>query len=442
MAARRWDSFAADAEVADVAFDAARDILGRERMHVVVDIARSLSREEVEHAVSGLVSAFPILGCRYARGWWRDRWVQDRETTANDLVRVLDVAVDLDDATDEAVGEQIDPYTSWPWRVTLLRHERGSRLVVGVLHQLADAAGTLVLVKELCARIAGEGRSRDGCTTDRGLWQVARGLPVLDLPRHSVRAAVDLLRLALTVPLLPRIEPSNDAGAAGSARSRRCVTVEIDGHGGLRERCRAFGCTVNDVLIAAIAVMASEQDVTGQVSCFFTVNLRRLLRDDGPRIANLVGVGGVLLPRDSVTSLDETASLVATRMRARKRSLPGLALVTCSASWTGALPHAVTRRVAGLVARMVRSFLSRGSLVTNFGVLDPFLAPLGDAVTGATVIGPHVQGISVPVISATGFGDTLTIQLHGNDLISPDALERMSKRLECLLTFSPTAENG
>ena len=64
-----------DAQIADVGLFGSMGRYGDLGMHVVLDLRRSFTREELTAAMEAAIRAFPVLGRRYAPGFWRDRWV-------------------------------------------------------------------------------------------------------------------------------------------------------------------------------------------------------------------------------------------------------------------------------------------------------------------------------------------------------------------------------
>jgi len=62
------------AELADVGLYGSMDRYGDLGIHAVIDLRRTFSRAELEGAMQAAIAAFPVLGRRYAAGFWRDRW--------------------------------------------------------------------------------------------------------------------------------------------------------------------------------------------------------------------------------------------------------------------------------------------------------------------------------------------------------------------------------
>ena len=162
---------------------------------------------------------------------------------------------------------------------------------------------------------------------------------------------------------------------------------------------------------------------------FFTVDLRRYLGDERPRIANISGMDVVILPRTAIDDFDEAAAAVARGTARRKRGFPGLPALISNHTSRWLHPHALVRLVIRLWAVWACALIDRGMLVTNIGPLDRYLAPLGTRVKAACLIGPWVPGFAVPVLTATSFRGTLTVAINGFDGAAEAQMEAIEAEL-------------
>jgi len=398
--------------------------VGRQQLHVCIDLDRAPPRDDLVRAARATVETFPVLGCRYVPGWWRDRWVAAPDPAAEDVVEVIETD-DVERGTAALVDQQLDPAHGWPWRISLLGAPDATRLVVTVLHMAADAAGTLAVVREFGSQLCTDRRAADQGPTDRGTLQLVRALRVGDLPRLAVEVVREWVRPLLYPWIAHTAADTVDRGAPAVFRS---AVADLPA---LRRRCRDLDCTINDALVTALALVNASQAQRGLVGTFFTVDLRRYLRDDRPRIANLSGFDTLLLPRARLTDFATAAAAISRRTAARKRGLPGLPAMLAMSGLTAAAPHGLQRLIAPLGTGLFRSLATRGLLVTNIGPLDPYLAPWGDQVKSASVVGPFLRGLRTPIVTATSFRERLTLHVEGFDA---ERVQTMAVALQDLLT--------
>ena len=165
----------------------------------------------------------------------------------------------------------------------------------------------------------------------------------------------------------------------------------------------------------------------------FTINLRRHLRDDRPVVTNLSAIVALYMPRRAAADFDRAVGEVSRRIGEHKRQLAGLPFIFASAPVMCLLPHAWFRRVAHRYGRFTAWLLSRGLVVTNIGPLDAYLATFGERAVGASVIGPFIRNIRIPLITATGFRDRVTLQINAYDHLAEGELEEMATSLERIL---------
>jgi NRPS condensation-like uncharacterized protein len=391
--------------------DAATGVLGPAHLQLVLDLHRTFDRDELERAVAGTVAAFPVLGSRYVPGAWRDRWVPDPVMTAADATQLFEPPADLEAATRDWLARELDDRSGWPWRVALLPGDRGCRLLVSVLHTATDAAGTLTAVRELARLLMGgtvadrpHGAGRNVGLLFRRLGPAGVARLVAALGREAVRP--------LELPFLARTAAARPV-PTGSA-TWRTVRVDVGEGTSLRALCRTHGATVNDLLVAALAVLVRRVSRRGRLGCFYTTDLRRRLADDRPRVANLSAVVSVELPRSCAGTLPAALTAVARRTAGRRPDVFGLAALLYNLPLIQVLPHGLLRPLARrLLVAWIRRLLTRGLVVTNIGPLDPWLAPFGELVRDATFVGPSVRPVPVPILTATSFGDSLAIHFNG-----------------------------
>ena len=128
-----------------------------------------------------------------------------------------------------------------------------------------------------------------------------------------------------------------------------------------------------------------------------------------------------------------TLQAVSDRIGEQKRRLPGLAYTLLPLVVIGWLPHGLLRRAGRVVLNNVLSSINRALAITNIGALDETLAPLGEEVEAASVIGPFVHGLPVPLVTATGFRRELTLHVEATGTLAEQALDDYAEELREVL---------
>ena len=402
------------AEYIDVAFFWGEQVIGDVQLLVAIDLDRPFRRDELDRAAAATEAALPILGCRYEPRWWRDRWVPDA-SLPSPAQEEREVATDLEAATADVLRERMDARRHRPWRIWPLRAGDRSRLVISISHRATDAAGALAVVREFGAHLTGADPHPGWGEQEmeRGLGRVFRSLRLRDLP---VLAWETLLYWRLPYQLLRLARPrerwvcSLDAPGAPLYRT---VELALGSGSPLRQRCRQLGCTVNDALVAMLAMLNGSLFGPGHVGNFFTINFRPYLQDPLPRVANLSGIDSVILERSAVGDFTATATAVLQRTARLKQRFTGLPAILSNHGPMLLLPHGMLHTAIRLWLKWAFALLDRGLIVTNIGPLDPYLDTFGDRATAASLVGPFLPGILVPIITATSFRDRLTLQVNG-----------------------------
>ena len=399
-------------------------------LHLLVDLDRSFGRPELERALAGLVRAFPVLGCCYQQGWWRDRWVPWRGDLAErvHVERVDDIGA----ATTELACRPLSSTDEPPVRLAFLEHGDGGRLVLTVSHMAADGGGIKAAGAVLAALLNGR-EPEPPATADRRLGAVARSLRLRDLPMF----AVEMIREGLLPLSMLRVRPLKhhlEPGDGGQAPRWRTVALEGAEGADLVERARRLGGTVNDLLVSALLRLASRHGHRGPVGAAFTVDLRRFLPEARLRVTNLAGVSMLVLPRHRLGSATDALEATASAIGQRKRRLLGLPYMLLPAFLLGWLPHGLVRKAGAVVIRMVLRRGARAPVITNIGPLDEALEPFGAAARDASIVGPFLHGSPIPLITVTGFRGALHLQVGGTGTFAPEALQTYAADLRDALT--------
>jgi NRPS condensation-like uncharacterized protein len=391
---------------------------------VVVDLERTWDAAEVVQAVKGLVRAFPILGCRFERHWWRSRWAPVEEPVEG-LVRVRE-SEDLEADTDRVASERIDVYRTRPLRVTLLTQGRRSRLVLNMPHLVADGNGVLTTLRELAAQLMGTGRT-EPVPMDRSVWQLARALGWSQAPAALAELGRELQRQVA----MPQVRPWADGLTPGTPREvdpMRLVRLTEEQSRDFQVLCRTRGATVNDGLVAAALCVASEQLDGGLAATSYTVNLRRFLSNPGPIVANLSGFSMVAVPAEAARRPANILPQVATITGEQKSRLPGVGALLLPLALVGWVNHGLASLGGRVFRAMVDKQTRRLLVMTNVGVMDPYLEPFGDWVMDAWMVPPKVRKMRVPISLATSFRGRLAVCVGGERELTLEPVEAVAQR--------------
>lgn len=377
---------------------------------VVVDLAAPLDEGRLRDAVGGLLRAFPVLNGRFVTGFWRDRWVAS-DAPAGDAIVVADTR-DLDAATRQAASHRFDVLRERPIRVTLLRDGAAHRLLLHMPHLVADGNGVLTVMHELARQIAGTGAAA-AIPMNRSPLQLARALGVGKWPQALLEAGRESARIVEAVGLAAWC-----AGFAASTADEGVafenVALERAATAAFHDACKQAGATVNDGLTALALGVAAAHSAGDRVGVAYTINLRRFLPDARPIVSNLSGFTSVVVPAGTARDLGACVPAVAKITGGQKARLPGVGSVLLPLATFGWMSHGFVHRFGGLFRAIMQAQAKRTPVMTNVGVMDPYLAPLGDAVRDAYMAGPFVPGFPAPTAMATTFRGKLTVNIAAN----------------------------
>lgn len=417
------------AELLDVALFSSIERFGDMAIHAVIDVSRAYSREELERAVRATIEDFPVFGRCYEARFWRDVW-RPVEGPISDVVHEV-VPTDLEAETDRWLRRPIDTTRERPIRVVSLRRDRGSRLVLSVMHLAVDGAGAAAVAHVFGAHLHGiapaapvDARRSVGIVLDRIGW---KHLPVL------ARDAADGLLLPLRMFLAARRERHFPEDSTAEA-SWRWIVLSAPELARLKERC---GTTINDVLVAALARVSAARSTGGPVTVTYTMDLRRYTAAPRLSAANTSTILTTVVPRQGVGDLAITARAVAELTRRHRHGLAGPAFVLGPIALGMASPHGLLRKLAPLVHPLLVDLpLSRGLLVTNVGRVDDGIAAFGDTIERVRIVGPSIRGVRVPAIVAYGFRGELHLELFAPPGLGEAALDELERELRDALELA------
>jgi NRPS condensation-like uncharacterized protein len=414
------------AELSDVGLFSAMRRYGDLGVHAVIDLRRTFSRDELERGVHGTIEAFPVLGRRYVPGFWRDRW-RCVEGPLSESVHVLDGADDLEAVTDSWVRRPIDARRERPLRIVSVPRGRGSRIILSITHLAVDGGGAAAVGHVLGSKLYGVSPS---AVVDprRNLGSALEGLRWHHLPVLLRDVAASMLRPLNTLRATGRERPFPRSWTG--AASWRHLTVSPSVLGRLKERCKQHGASVNDALLAALARVGARRSSKGPLSVLYTMDLRRYAGEARLTAANTSSILQVVLPREKVSDLASTAGAVARVTRKHQRGLAGPAFLAAPLLLGMGIPHAWARKVTRVMLPLLVDLpLDRGMMFTNVGRIDDGLAAFGDDIEDVRVIGPNIEGISVPAVVAFGYRGELHLEIFGSPGLAPAAVTELEIEL-------------
>lgn len=412
----------------DAGFIGLEKYFGHQWLNVVINLDRVFSQPEIESAASRTMESFPILQCKYVKGALFDHWLPDPALTSSSIAAVEKLEGSLEEATLDFIHEPMDPERAPAWRVKLLASGNSSRLIIKVLHAMADGAGALTIVREFGSYLTGQKQESSPIAMNRGMWQVLRAVRLQDIPALLWESLGELVR-----PLvIPFITPEQLPPAKAEAEMReQYLELVIAGEEflALKERCSRLNCTVNDALLAALAEVVKESTEREIICILFTADLRKYLPAKRPVVGNLSGGNILALRRSRLSGLEQTARMVAQKTGELKSRIPGLQLILFQLFSYGLLPHSIIRAATSQVAKYFDQVIRRTLLFTNIGPMDEYLAPYGKMARSACVIGPCFRQLTSPVFVATGFRDSLTIQACSWNDLPLEKVDRLNRLL-------------
>lgn len=414
------------AELPDVGLFGSVARYGDLGMHIVIDLRRTFSREQLERAAEAVIAAFPVLGRCYEPRFWRDRW-RRVEGPVSEIVHVVDEPGDLEAQTASWARRAIALTVERPLRLVSLRRGEGSRLIVSLTHLAVDGAGAAAVGHVLGAHLYGirpslpvDARRDVASALERLRWY---HLPVL---ARDVAATLLLPLRALAAAKRERPFPVD---ASREAKWRH-LTISVADVERIKARCRPRGASVNDALIAGLARVAAGRSSRGPLAVMYTMDLRRYTRAPRLTAANTSSILTAIVPRSAIGDLASTAGAVAAITSRQRRGLAGPAFILWPLAIAGGAPHAFARRFTRWLHPMLIDLpLSRGLIFTNVGRIDHGLTAFGDDIEHVHIIGPNVTGVDVPAVVAFGFRGALHLELFGAPGLAPSALHELETEL-------------
>lgn len=416
--------------------------LGHMQLAIIADLSKNIPAEKLAAAIRGMIAVFPVLGCCYRPGFWRDHWTACPEFPLERALTVIRADNDIDAQSRRYISQPIDPEAGWPFRVILLCHEGGCRLILTFLHLVCDAHGGLAMLAELAAQLAGTG-SAGPRPMNRSFYQLGRSVRFKDLPA----LAGELLDYGAA---LARFMVMKDwSSTVRKARQRqgrllyRSIHLAGSGYENFTAACRRAGATINDGLLAAGLLVCAGRSSDPCIGLSYTINLRRHIASADAIIANMSSIIPVVMKRRTGEPPASLLRRVAGLTSLHKAGRPGRGPTLLPALLLGWMPAGMLRRLGrGMFSRMITDFVKYLVPVTNIGSLDYCVRGLGDSLRDITMVGPFQNGYPAPMTMATGFRGTLTVNVCAADNIEPEAVEELAREWEEALEVLSTVPHN
>jgi len=212
--------------------------------------------------------------------------------------------------------------------------------------------------------------------------------------------------------------------------SWRHLTIAKEDVERIKARCKPVKASINDALVAALARVAADRSSDGPLAVMYTMDLRRYAGAPRLTAANTSSIMSVMVPREEVADLAQTARAVARITRHHQRTFAGPAFLLAPSLLAVGAPHAWVRSAVKMLHPILLELpLQRGLIFTNVGKIDHGLVAFGDDVEDVQIIGPNVAGVDVPAVVAFGFRGALHLEFFGAPGLAPSGLEDLEKEL-------------
>ena len=410
---------------------------GRAAGHIgavlVLGAAPGFTVAEARRVLGERIRAVPRLRQRLYRappGCGRPYWADDPAFDINDHVRQVCCPPPGDErALLDLAAAQLREPMPWSrplWSATFVTGlaDGGTGLLVIMDHVLADGVAGLAVLGTLVDQAAGTAQARANrfpapaprareLAADAWRGRLRRASRALSAPRQARglrRIREGMAELAGTRP--PRRRPATSLNRPVGPR-RRLDVVAVD-LAGLRDLGHAYGGTVNDVVLAAVAgalrtLLATRGEQLGEVTITVPVAARRAAT--GGELGNQIGIMPVTVPAtgDFGTRVTRTAEITRERKsRARGASAALFVPVFLLLARIGLLRWFASHQ------RVVQTF------VTNLRGPENPLTFGGAAVQGIIPI-PSTTGNVTVTFAAASYAGALRITILSDPARMPDA---------------------
>lgn len=355
-----------EASALDLFTDSVR-LMGDATLCGVMEFDRRLDARALGEAAFACLQAHPILHSRLVRGQGPAFWEMVEPGCALPVV--------IEECTEDyhpLVIGPVDPYGPVQCRVRLLRRPSGDVIVINLAHAAADGYGLHTLMSQLLQEYKKPGSiapAEGGIPERDTLW-------TRDVLREGRPESSDM---KVINPLWP--DPFGTSDQPPSFH-RECISPEVMEN--IRTRARAFGGTINDVLMAAYFLALS--DLTGHrgpINIFFPVNLRQYLKDGSRVMSNQAVNVCIPLAREGGEGIDQILPRVIKETKQLKGRCIGISEQVEMDMASDAEGRSIQRMVEEMVALQERGLAD--IFISNPG---PITLPDAEGLTDAYVCYP------------------------------------------------------
>jgi len=366
----------------------------------------------LQRAIRLSLDAEPVLGCRFAPGWWRAHWERLPDLDERGLLRIEE-SEDTERALHRCLAETHDTTRGPQVAATLIRGE-SDVLCLSVCHTAADAGGTKevgYLVADLYKRLQADPdfRLEPNLVGSRSMKQISArfgALGHLSMVRRAFRDMRDSF-----FPMASWTFPAAPAPDEG----RTCAMRHIEGDrfAAVRDWARARSATLNDVIQAALMRAAYDLIRPGPglpLRIGATADLRRYLPGErGGAICNLSGFVFPNIGTELGQDMDATCGKVREVMARLKDDCIGLGIYPSVTPLNKLLPLAWRGRITGKFMDMIINGSNLPPIITNMGPIDEARLDFGSVGVRRAYLFPPFGLPPAFLCGLSGFGESLTL---------------------------------
>ena len=416
-------------------FNYALQELGEQSMHFIIAFDGRLEDERLKRAVAVTLDMVPVLGFRFVEAG-APYWERIPLPGAQDIVHIH-LSINRGDDLQKVLTLPLDPKTSPPIRLDIIRGELCDTLCISVHHAVMDAHGLIVYAQILA-----------DCYRNPDFWRV--NYPVTCTDRSLAKVLSQFPETKRIPAATPAEYPNPDwafPAPSGDCKERAFAirTCSPDRLTAIKNVTKSLGATVNDILLAAFFsalcdYIHPEPGLT--VPILVSIDMWRYLNRIDPvhsckepssgsaapalpldEIVNMSVAFNITMPTGTYTFKERIRQATAA-MRVHKANNPGLASAIDIESFGYANYAGIRERVRTMTESAWGS-AAKTPFLGNIGVLpesstafSPTL-PVTTAFITGIVINPPGFALAV-----TTFRNCITLSIgYGSGSIPPKTME-------------------
>ncbi|MBZ4646024.1 MAG: siderophore/surfactin biosynthesis protein [Clostridia bacterium] len=387
--------------------------IGCQTFYFITYVNENFNIEILKESLKCVVKDIPILSCKFTKGYWRDRWVPIENFNINQIIRTIRVDKKhfYDDAyskflqlKDKRLNLEKEP----PLKVIVFYNEETEKKVIVFCthHSFADPRGNSYLIGLI-------GSYYNALLHNKALKpkKIYRTLPKLIFSYGVIKAIKTFLKTE--TPSMdsykPLIKMDFDDSNNGSGESIERLIIRKEDLKKLKLYYKDYGFTINDIILYFTLKLTNKYNMnlkepSSHACLSIGIDLRGYIKDDVLTITNYAG-------RDFFTvDLKDADDLpgFAKKLKAFREKQEGIGNVMSFVS-ISMFPIAIQKKIwKSAVGNSLKEWSLRTLVTTNVGKLDDFVKPFGDAVEDISIAMSFPYS-GLPVISASGYKDTLTL---------------------------------